>query len=215
MSGVKRWWVVMPLKDTRHAKSRLQLSPGRRRAAAVAMARDTLAAVLAAYRVGGVIVVCGGGRDAERVLLPGARALTRPRLPLDDAIRAGADFARAIAPDCHLAALPADLPHLDPTELDTALGSAERWKHACVADRDGTGTTLLTTRAPGMLEPAYGTDSLERHRAQGAHELAVPDWSGLRRDVDLPQHLCIDRSLGHHSRYLLQQSSLVAVGGAQ
>jgi 2-phospho-L-lactate guanylyltransferase len=33
------WWVVVPMKDIRHAKSRLGGDPGRRRAFAVAMAR--------------------------------------------------------------------------------------------------------------------------------------------------------------------------------
>ena len=53
-----------------------------------------------------------------------------------------------------------------------------------VADRQGTGTTLLAALTAAAIRPQYGTDSLRRHRDSGAHELTIPAGSGLRRDVD-------------------------------
>ena len=53
-----------------------------------------------------------------------------------------------------------------------------------VADRQGTGTTLLAASHSGQLRPQYGRDSLRRHVAAGAVLLDLPVASGLRRDVD-------------------------------
>jgi 2-phospho-L-lactate/phosphoenolpyruvate guanylyltransferase len=53
-----------------------------------------------------------------------------------------------------------------------------------VADRQGTGTTLLAASSREFLQPRYGAGSLGRHRAAGAVLLDLPVESGLRRDVD-------------------------------
>ncbi|MFF2479179.1 2-phospho-L-lactate guanylyltransferase [Streptomyces sp. NPDC058066] len=196
MTGQLRWWIVIPMKDTRHAKSRLGGDPVRRRALAVAMARDTLHAAAGAVCVDGVVLVCDQPDAIPDLMVPGVRVEVRPRLGLNGALSAGAAVVRAENARRHLAALPADLPYLRSDELTVALGWAARHPRAVVADREGVGTALLTSRAGTQLLPAFGPDSLSRHRASGAREVLVPARSGLRRDVDHQEDLMYGPGLG-------------------
>jgi 2-phospho-L-lactate guanylyltransferase len=83
-----------------------------------------------------------------------------------------------------VAVLPGDLPSLLPGELAAALSAAASHPCAVVADKQGTGTTLLAASDVSLLQPRYGPGSLGRHLADGAVRLDVPEDSGLRRDVD-------------------------------
>lgn len=197
------WWVVVPMKDTRHAKSRLGGSPAERRQLAIVMARDTLCAVVNATRVEGTVVVCEREDDVESFQLPGVTVLVRPGLDLNQAITAAATSIRGPEHTRNLAVVPGDLPYLRSSELDVALAKAATSDRACVADRTGHGTTLLTARACVDLVPAYGAGSLQAHRASGATTVEVPAWSGLRRDVDERSDLTLDVSLGHRTRTVL------------
>lgn len=198
-----RWWVVVPMKRTDHAKSRLGGPSGRRRQLAIVMARDTLCAVAGAETVAGVLVVCQRQEDVASFSLPGVRVLVCPELDINQAIRAGMDLVRDEHPDACLAALPGDLPYLHSSELDVALHRAAGIPRAVVGDRATSGTTLLTARDGIDLDPAYGPDSLTRHLASGAVHIDVPTWSGLRRDVDLADDLAAGAGLGTHTRELL------------
>ncbi|MFB7758540.1 2-phospho-L-lactate guanylyltransferase, partial [Streptomyces sp. NPDC056121] len=112
MTEQLRWWVVVPMKDLRRAKSRLGGDPGRRRALAVAMARDTLCAAAGAVCVDGVVLVSEQPGDVPDLTVPGVRIEVRPGLDLNAALRAGAAVVRSEKARGHLAALPADLPYL-------------------------------------------------------------------------------------------------------
>lgn len=197
------WWVIVPLKDTHHAKSRLGGNPGERRQLAIMMAQDTLSAVVNAPTVAGVLVVCDTADDLEWFDQPGVRVRTAERPGLNEAIRCGAGQLRSEDPARNLAVLPGDLPYLRSSELDNALLRAGTVPSACVADRAGTGTTLLTARAGHPLQPSYGVASLEAHRAAGAAELGFPSWSGLRRDVDQPSDLSIHPALNARTRSVM------------
>jgi len=185
--------VILPMKDTRTAKSRLGGAPEERRQLAIEMARDTLGAVVSASCVDGVVAVCDRDEDVESFELPGATVVVRPGLSLNEAVRAGAELVRADDASRNLAVLPGDLPYLRSTELEAALRRAARFAATCMGDRTGRGTTLTTARGGIDLVPSYGVDSLARHREAGAVEVGAPAWSGLRRDVDFPGsrgHLC-------------------------
>jgi 2-phospho-L-lactate guanylyltransferase len=201
----RRWWAVVPMKDTRLAKSRLCGTPGERRQLAILMARDTLCAIANAWAVDGVVVIAQEERDRESFMLPGVRVVVRSGLGINDAIRAGVDVVRSGRADRDVAVLPGDLPYLRSSELDAALQRAAVEPRAVVADRHGAGTTLLTAATGVAVEPAYGPRSLRAHRDAGAVELSVPAWSGLRRDVDVMGDLAALGSLGRRTRTLLDR----------
>ena len=209
-----RWWVIVPMKDTRLAKSRLGGEPGRRRELAIVMARDTLSAAADTPSVDGVLVVCDRHQDAESFTLPGVTVVTRPGLSLNQAVLAGADVVRAEDASRNLAVLPGDLPYLWPSELEAALRRAAGFAATCVGDRTGHGTTLTTARAGTDLVPSYGARSLVRHREAGAVEVVSPAWSGLRRDVDVAEDLLVTYALRPRTRLLVERPVLQTAGGA-
>jgi 2-phospho-L-lactate/phosphoenolpyruvate guanylyltransferase len=214
MSDSPRWWVIVPLKDTRRAKSRIGGDQDDRRGLAVSMARDTLRAAAAASCVDGVVLVCDQRRDRPVFTAPHVRVVARPGLELNQALEAGAVTVRSEALTANLAVLPADLPYLKSEELASALGRAARYPRCVVADRAGTGTTLLTARAGVDLGPSYGPDSLRLHLALGATELLMPSGSGLRRDVDYADDLVPITALGWNTRQLLEdRAECLAPGG--
>ncbi len=199
------WWVVVPMKDTRAAKSRLGGSPDDRRQLAILMARDTLSAIVGAAFVEGVVVVCQHEDDIESFALPGVSVVVRPGLDMNQAIVEGARLVREQRPGADVAVLPGDLPFLRSSEVEVALAAAGGVSRAVVGDRSARGTTLLTARCGHDLNPRYGPDSLARHREAGATELSLPTWSGIRRDVDLDRDLGRTPALGRRTRALLER----------
>lgn len=206
--------MIVPMKDTRLAKSRLGGAPGERRQLAIVMARDTLCAAVNASCVEGVVAVCDREADAESFALTGVTVVVRAGLSLNEAVIAGAAFVRAEVPARNLAVLPGDLPYLRSTELEAALERAAGFAATCVGDRTGRGTTLTTARGGIDLNPSYGLDSLARHREAGAFEVGIPAWSGLRRDVDGPEDLAVTYALSPLTRHLMERRLLQSVGGA-
>jgi 2-phospho-L-lactate guanylyltransferase len=148
------WTVLLPVKVLARAKSRLAVLAGeRRRELALALASDTVVAVLACPEVARVVVVTSdpvagpllaalgavivpdapGDRSPGRP--PARAALDGPGAPgglgdlgvqdaLNAALRHGAAVAARRWPGTGLAALTADLPAVGPAELATALRAA-------------------------------------------------------------------------------------------
>jgi 2-phospho-L-lactate guanylyltransferase len=182
---VERWAVVVPVKELRVAKTRLDLPPERRAALALAMALDVVAACLDCPAVGLVVVVTNDERAAAAVRRLGAVVVPdTPEAGIDAALGAGARAARGLLPGAGVAALSSDLPAATPRALGEALAAAAAHDRALVSDAAGTGTTLLTARPGADLAPAYGPASRDAHAAAGAVELDATAWPGLRRDVD-------------------------------
>lgn len=186
-----RWTVLVPLKSTPDAKSRLL--PASADAAAHArlvraIRADTVAAASGAAGVARVLIVVdrpGAGQGADEFVqtAPGLNA----------ALAEAAAHAKARWPADGVAALAGDLPALRPEELGAALSAAAAHPSAYVPDADGTGTTLLAA-APGTeLDPHFGVDSAARHRRTAAELSAAP---GLRRDVDTAADLAAAIDLG-------------------
>lgn len=174
------------------------------------MALDTLEAVRNAAQVAGVVAVCDTAADVDLFTMPGVTVVRSDRPGLNNSIRFGADRARDGSAQSHLAVLPGDLPYLRSSELDLALGRAADVRSGCVADRPGSGTTLLTARGGEPLRPAYGIGSLDAHRAGGAVELGLPSWSGLRRDVDHRDDITNDAAMNTHTRAVIAPPCTVA-----
>lgn len=177
------WAVVVPLKPTARAKTRLGLSAGQRRALARAFVLDLIAAVLPVQSIGTVTVVSGpGDRD---LLPPGVAWAPDPDAGLNAAIRHGAAPAAAEQP---VLVMMGDLPCARPDDVALLVSSASEKLAggevaAFVADQAGIGTTVLAARH-GDLNPRFGHRSRAAHRATGAVELPDPRLSRLRRDVD-------------------------------
>ena len=192
------WSVLLPVKVLAQAKSRLaELAGPRRGELALALACDTVSAVLQTAEVARVVVITDDQVAATALRELGSLVIPdEPRDGLNAALRHGAAFAAARWPGCGTAALSADLPALRPAELMRALHAAAAWPTAFVADAAGDGTTLYTAAPGAAFRPGFGLASRARHAADGAAELELADIPGLRRDVDTPADLRGAAALG-------------------
>jgi 2-phospho-L-lactate/phosphoenolpyruvate guanylyltransferase len=192
------WSVLVPVKVLAQAKSRLAVLTGERRGElALALACDTVAAVLRCDQADRVIVITDD--RVAGAALAGLGALVVPDEPRDGlnaALRHGAGYASSRWPGSGMAALSADLPALRPGEIGRALRAASAWPTAFVADAAGDGTTLYTAAPGAPFRPAFGPGSRARHAAEGAAELDLAGVPGLRRDVDTPADLRGAAALG-------------------
>jgi 2-phospho-L-lactate guanylyltransferase len=199
----KGWSVLMPVKVLAEAKSRLAGLAGARRAElALALASDTVTAVLGSDAVARVDVITDDQVAAVALAALGALVVPdEPRAGLNAALRHGAGHAAASWPGEGTAALSADLPALRPEQIGRALRAAATWPTAFVADAAGDGTTLYTAAPGAAFRPAFGPASRARHAAGGAVELGLDGIPGLRRDVDTPSdlHDAAALGLGPHS----------------
>lgn len=171
------WTVVIPVKGTADAKSRLAGSAS----LALAIALDTVEAALGAARV---VVVTAPGVERQFAEL-GATVVADPGGGLSAAIAVGI----AAVPARNVGVLLGDLPALAPAELIRALAVADDFPLAMIADADNTGTVLITARWDAIHAPAFGLGSRRAHTAAGYRELEFPARSGLRRDVDTDEQL--------------------------
>jgi len=180
-----RWTVIVPVKGTALAKSRLGLADSDRAALALAFAIDTVSAALAADRVERVVVVTASDAVAIRLRELGAIAVRESSSAgLNPAITDGLEVARVEAPDAPVAVLLGDIPALDPADLDAVLDRALEHSRAMVADAAGVGTVLVTALRGIPHHPKFGGASRAAHLAAGYVELDVDAARGLRHDID-------------------------------
>lgn len=193
--------VVLALKALRDAKSRLGEEyrvDDRREKLVAAMFTDTVDAVVGAGYRDVVVVspdpqVLGLARDL------GCRPVAEPDggEGLNAALAHGARGAPG-----GVVYLQADLPALRPASFADALTAADAHRVAFVADRHGTGTSLLAVAAGVRFVPAFGPESAAAHRGAGAAELDPTHarWADLRCDVDTPDDLRAAAALGLGAR---------------
>ncbi|WP_103335507.1 2-phospho-L-lactate guanylyltransferase [Amycolatopsis sp. CA-126428] len=192
--------LVVPMKHPRDGKSRLRgaVEADRHPGLVLALAADTLAAVAASARVRRVLLVAAdpeavaklgelGGFGVEIVAEPAEKTLNA-------AFRHGEALLKADDPAAVVGALQADLPALRAVDLTAAIAEAAGTR-AFVADRQGTGTTLLLAAPGEPLDPRFGPGSARLHAASGAIALSQP-LPTLRSDVDTPDDLAHVRALG-------------------
>jgi 2-phospho-L-lactate/phosphoenolpyruvate guanylyltransferase len=209
--------LVVPVKPLAAAKSRLRGAADRGIGAqraharlAMALARDTIAAVQAAERVRHLLVVSSDPVVAAELGVFGVEVLPDGPVPgLNPAYERGAAFLRDRDPAAVVGALQADLPALRPTELDAAIGAALTLfgagaQRVFAPDTEGTGTTFLLAAAGVPLDPRFGVGSAQRHEESGATRLHG-EWPGLRRDVDTADDLreAADLGLGEHTGHVM------------
>ena len=210
MDFMVNWVVVVPVKGTPDAKSRLGALPDRA-ALADAFALDTVAALVAVSAVERVFVVTGSARLGA--LLAGIGAVIVFETPaeaeaeaeagpatghirLNAAIVQGITAAQETYPDRHLAVMAGDLPALRAADVETALAYAVKHPRSLVPDAEGSGTTALFARAGVELTPRFGFGSRAAHERAGHRVLEVLTTSSMRRDVDTAADLARARALG-------------------
>ena len=181
------WVVVIPAKPLATAKSRLADAAGNRRPeVALAMLLDTVEATLSTAHVVAVLVVT----DDDLIFAAASElgAVVVPDVPgegLNAAFRYGIEMAAARYPRAGVVLLAGDLPALQASELEAALGIAASSPGAvAVADREDAGTTMLAARSVAQLRPAFGVGSFARHLTLGAVAVDDAELKGLRCDVD-------------------------------
>jgi 2-phospho-L-lactate guanylyltransferase len=189
MSGSRAWSAVVPLKPTDRAKSRLVgFDQAGRAQLSLAMAADTVRAVLDAQCVQRVLVITDDAVARDRLQRLGA--LVVPDVPAAD-LNAALDFgfqqARHRDPGAAVVLMTADLPCLRGSDVDHVLSRC-RPRVCFVPDIDGTGTTMLMSQPGTSATPRFGPRSRAAHRAAGAVELRDAPRS-TRRDVDTPVDL--------------------------
>ncbi|WP_292604480.1 2-phospho-L-lactate guanylyltransferase [Nocardioides sp. REDSEA-S30_B4] len=204
--------VVVPVKPPARGKSRLVgIADGAREELAAAFALDTVTACLAAAHVGAVLVATDDARFSAALAATGA-----PCIPdgdssdLNATLRQTAAEARRRWPSMRPVALCADLPALDPADLDAALASPVLAGGVAgfVADAAGIGTTLYSASWEAFA-PRYGEGSRLAHLDAGAVEVTGP-LTTLRRDVDDVPDLQAAAALGvgTHTRRVLDALGL-------
>jgi 2-phospho-L-lactate guanylyltransferase len=211
---VNDWTAVIPVKRMSAAKSRLRgaVPDPRHEELALAMVRDTVAAVLACGAIADLLVVTDDPGAAAAVTELGARTVAdEPGAGLNAAMRLGADVAAGLGRP--RVVLTGDLPALRPAELGRALSAVAG--RSFVPDAAGTGTVLLAAPAGVALDPRFGAGSAAGHAASGARRLSG-DWPGLRQDVDTAADLAAVLALGagEHTCALLRDLGLTAECGS-
>ncbi|MFD6069999.1 MULTISPECIES: 2-phospho-L-lactate guanylyltransferase [Amycolatopsis] len=189
--------LIVPMKRPAEGKSRLRgaVVPERHAELVLALAYDTLSAAISADGVRRVLVVAADPASVADLTELGVEIVTEPsRGGLNAALRHGEELLRRDTPSGLVGALQADLPALRTEDLTAALAEAAG-KRAFVADRQGTGTTLLLAGAGRALAPRFGTGSARAHTASGATPLTIAAES-LRADVDTSDDLAHVRTLG-------------------
>ena len=199
------WHVVVPVKGTGAAKSRLAPVVGdAREEFARALALDTLVATAQTPGVR-LVVVSGDPIVAGEAAALGALVVPDPSAGLGAAVAAGIEVCLAEggeargegtdeSPASGVAVLLGDLPALRPRDLSEALAVCATEDSAFVPAADGTGTVLLAARRPKDLRPSFGPGSAAAHSRVAARlDLDLPR---LRRDVDVAADLEAVLTLG-------------------
>jgi 2-phospho-L-lactate/phosphoenolpyruvate guanylyltransferase len=208
---------LVPIKRLHSSKRRLAsvLSPARRRALVLAMARDLFTALLQVREVATVAAITADPVAARLARSFGARVLTDSA---DDgyngAVAAGsrvlaADGARAVL------TLPVDIPLSTPADI-AHIVAAHRGEDAAfvaVPSRDWLGTNAALRAPPCGMPPLYGPHSFHTHcvaarRAGLAARILILPRVAL--DIDTPADLAAFRRLGGrtHTKQLLTEMSL-------
>jgi len=195
---VPRFGVIVPVKPTARAKSRLSpLGEDVRQALVTAFAADTVTSALASPLVDLVLVVTDDHRLAADLADLGASVIPDgAAADLNESlVQAAAELARR-HPALRVAALCADLPTLRPAELTHALELAAAHPTSFVADASGAGTTMVTALAVEDFTPRFGAGSSASHGVEGLHPIDEVDIPTVRHDVDTPEDLAAALAMG-------------------
>lgn len=181
--------LLIPVKHLNHAKSRLDLPPGRRRAVARVLFERTMGTAVDCLGASSVSIVTaddGVRRIAARV---GVRSVDDLCGSLNGAIRAAISNASAEQRAGVHAVLVSDLPALQSGDLREVLRivtESEIPRH--VPDHLGTGTTFASFPPGSRARVAFGSNSARQFVRLGSRPIRNAP-TGIRTDLDTLQDL--------------------------
>lgn len=194
----QHWTLIIPVKETMAAKTRLsRFDQAARAALALAFAHDAAAAAADCSWVNRVVAVTNDVVVARSLASLGVEIVAdQPGAGQNPALRHAASILRSLDDDVSVVAMSSDLPAVRSSDLNRAFGAAGGLSRWFVSDTEGEGTTLLASTAGASFEPLFGPASCRRHRDSGAVELPGDQLERLRRDVDTEAHLSAAVDLG-------------------
>jgi len=185
--------ILVPVKNLIDAKQRLSsiLSPQERFALARAMCEDVLQALSRWQRRPSVAVVTSDSFARDLAARFNFEVLADDNSGETSAIGMATAFCRERGEESTMV-VPADIPLIDSSELQTIVDSAPTGGAVLVPDAAGRGTNAAW-RSPGDLFPLrFGNDSFLPHLA-AAKATGLPcvvlELPGIARDVDRPEDL--------------------------
>jgi 2-phospho-L-lactate guanylyltransferase len=191
---------IVPANILKASKARLApcLTPSNRSRLSVAMLFDVLHALTQVREVERVTVVSADQSVQRITRLTGTHFLWEgERRGLNKGLRLAvrdASWRRASA----ALILPSDIPLITPHEVRRFLTISDGYSVALTPSKDGGGTNALLLRPPGIMNPAFGKNSLQRHLSLARRNGLPSRVVKLRRiavDVDEPRDLMRIRKL--------------------
>ena len=203
-ADLTRTWAIVPIRGLESAKTRLGggLDPEERRDLVVDLLQRTLRATRDARGIAGTIVVTMDPEAAGIAQDLRAVGLVERAPGLNGAITAARSVAMARGATAVLV-LPADLPAVGADVVDELLAEATAATAndrigrvglvALVSDQHGSGTNALLISPPDAIEPAFGPESRDLHRAaaRAAGATFIELDGPLALDVDTPDDLVV------------------------
>lgn len=189
-------WAIIPVKPLRLAKSRLAsvLTPEQRQRFAETMLRHVLTITREVPLVTGTLVISRDNRVLTIAREYGAKTVQESGQPeLNSALMRATHIIASWRSEAVLI-LPADLPLIEPQDIDGLIRAAGYQQNTVVlaTDRNKDGTNALFMRPPGLIDYAYGQGSYHRHavmaRDAGASVLLY-ESERLVYDIDLPEDI--------------------------
>lgn len=183
--GHRQISMVLPVKATGSAKSRLDLPNAQRRSVALWMASNTLSAASGSDRVARMIVVTSDPEVRAHASSLGAHVVPDSGDGLNRACERGVAAARDLAPEATIVVMVCDLPEIDSRAVDALLSRVELAGDVPVhvSDLSGRGTTAVTLPPHVDCTMVFGWESARRFRAAGWTTLTDVDRR-LRADLD-------------------------------
>ncbi|MBN1966964.1 MAG: 2-phospho-L-lactate guanylyltransferase [Anaerolineae bacterium] len=196
-------WAIVPVKPLNRAKSRLApvLSPELRMQLATAMLRNTVSTLTQCLGISGIFVI---SRDTRALVIAreyGAKTVQESGTPeLNAALERASRVIASWNAQASLV-LPADLPLLNPSDLNQMLEDGRYHRSAVIVpDKHEHGTNGLLLRPPGLIPYLFGNGSFRQHleaaEAAGA-TVNVCRSERLTLDLDTPDDLPLYLELCH------------------
>ena len=188
-------WAVVPLKSFDQGKKRLAsvLTVEERRALMLAMARDVLSALSRSQKLTGILIV---SRAPEADVLAQTFGTERysesPDADLSSALVQAGNYLKNQLNATGTMIVPADVPLIEPTEIDAVLSQHEAV--TVIPDSDNIGTNCLICSPPNRIPYLFDGKSFKPHVAAASRDHIIPKIapsSGFALDIDTPNDLQI------------------------
>ena len=187
---------IVPVNVLRASKARLapSLDALNRERLSAAMLVDVLDALRKVRRISRITVVSAdfcvrtiARRMGVHFLWEGRRrGLNKGvRLALDEALQRNASAALILL---------ADVPFITPHEITNFLRLSDGYAVSLIPSKNGGGTNALLLRPPGIIHPAFGKNSFQRHQSIARRKGVKPrvvKLRGIVLDVDEPSDLAL------------------------